>query len=153
LSISARFVTHYKQIQERQGMAMKPIQSSLPGTRGTFGYFREALQPAFTLANWDYERGFFDRKLDEQGMVYLRLPVKVLQGELDSADAWLELGTPFVLKHVYQKDVEEDIGPYAPVASAVMNQFQEPVDKDANIEARWIRKAEAIVKEVENRLA
>lgn len=131
---------------------MKTIPSSLTGTRGTFGYIREALQPDFTLANWDYEHGYFDRKLDDRGMVYLRLPVKVLQGELDSADAWLEMGTPFVLKHVYQTGVEEDIGYLEPVASAMMNQFQEPMDKDADLEQKWINKAQAIVKELERRL-
>lgn len=132
---------------------MKTIHSSLPGTRGTFGYFREMLQPHFTLANWDYEQGFFDRALDEQNTVYLRLPIKVLQGELDSADAWVELGTPYVLRHLYRTGMEEDVGYVMPVASAMMNQFQEPIDKDADVDARWMRKAEAIVKEMENRLA
>ncbi|RNB60285.1 YugN family protein [Brevibacillus gelatini] len=130
---------------------MKKIQSSLPGTKATFGYFRESLEPHFTLANWDYEHGYFDRSLDDKNTVYLRIPVKVLQGELDSPDAWLELGEPFVLRHVYNTGVEEEIGYYAPVASAVMNQFQEPLDKDAEIDPRWIRKAEAIVKELESR--
>ncbi|GED29871.1 MULTISPECIES: YugN family protein [Brevibacillus] len=132
---------------------MKSIQSSLPGTRGTFGFFREALGPNFTLANWDYEQGYFDQALDDQNMVYLRLPIKVLQGELDSADAWVELGTPFVLRHVYQTGVEQDIGYYEPLASSAMNQFQEPLDKDAKVSSRWIHQAEAIVRELENRLA
>ncbi|MFS0556199.1 YugN-like family protein [Brevibacillus sp. 179-C9.3 HS] len=132
---------------------MKQINSSLPGTRATFGYFREALQPHFTLSNWDYEQGYFDRALDDKNMVFLRLPVKVLQGELDSPDAWLEMGQPFVIRHVYQTGVEEDIGYMEPLASGLVNQFQEPVDKDAQIDSRWIRKAEAVVKELENRLA
>ncbi|QQE73877.1 hypothetical protein KDJ56_18695 [Brevibacillus composti] len=131
---------------------MKTIQSSLAGTRGTYGYFREALEPdGFTLANWDYDQGYLDKKLDDQGMVYLRIPVQVQEGELDAADAWLEMGTPFVLKHVYQRDVEEDIGYYSAVASAVMNQFQEPVDKDDAVEDHWVRKAEAIVRDLEIR--
>jgi len=58
-----------------------------------------------------------------------------------------------VLKHVYQTGVEEDIGYYSPVASAAMNQFQEPVDKDAPVEQVWMRKAEAIVRELEKRFA
>lgn len=132
---------------------MKSIQSSLPGTRGTFGFFREALGPNFSLANWDYEQGYFDQALDDQNMVYLRLPIKVLQGELDSADAWVELGTPFVLRHVYQTGVEQDIGFYEPLASSAMNQFQEPLDKDAKVSSRCVHQAEAIVRELENRLA
>ena len=122
--------------------------SSLPGTRGTYGYIQGALQPDFSLANWDYEHGYFDCMLDEQGMVYLRLPVKVLQGELDSPDAWLEMGTPFVIKHVYQTGVEQDLV-NASVASAMVNQFQEPVDKDAEVEDRWMKQAEQVVKHVE----
>ncbi len=154
LSTTAPFVAHYRLESGKAGMEMQPIDSSLTGTRGTFGYFRESLEPnGFTLANWDYHRGFFDRKLDDQGMVYLRLPVTVKEGELDSPDAWLELGTPFVLKHVYQTGVEEDIGYYVPVASAAMNQFQEPADKDAPVEQVWMRKAEAIVRELEKRFA
>jgi len=128
---------------------MREIQnSSLPGTRGTYGYFQGALQPDFTLANWDYEHGYFDCMLDEQGMVYLRLPVKVLQGELDSPDAWLEMGTPFVIKHVYQTGVEQDLV-NASVATALVNQFQEPVDKDAQVEDRWMKQAEEVVNHVE----
>ncbi|USG64867.1 YugN-like family protein [Brevibacillus ruminantium] len=131
---------------------MKTIQSSLEGTRATYGYFRESLEPdGFTLSNWDYNGGFLDKKLDDEGMVYLRIPVQVQEGELDGADAWLEMGTPFVLKHVYQQDVEEDIGYISAVGSAAMNQFQEPVDKDGEVEDYWLRKAEAIIRDLENR--
>lgn len=133
---------------------MQTIQSSLPGTRGTYGFFREALEPdGFTLANWDYNAGYLDKKLDEAGMVFLRIPVRVQEGELDSEDAWLELGTPFVLKHVYREGIESDVGYYSAVASAAMNQFQEPVDKDAAVDEHWMRKAEAMVRELERRFA
>lgn len=133
---------------------LKEIQgSNLPGTRATFGYFQESLQPDFVLANWDYEHGYFDKQLDDQGFVYLRIPVKVLQGELDSPDAWLEMGVPFVLKHVYRTGVENNIGYVEPVISAAMNQFQEPLDKDGQIEERWIKQAERIVRELDRRFA
>jgi hypothetical protein len=130
---------------------MQQIHSSLTGVRGTYGYLRDSLAPdGFTLANWDYKEGFFDRQLDEKGMVYLRLPVKALEGDLDSLEAWLEIGTPFVLKHVYQTGVEEDIGYYT-AAAPLMNQFQEPLEKDAPIEQEWVKKAEAIVRQLEER--
>ncbi|WP_421617014.1 YugN family protein [Brevibacillus sp. TJ4] len=133
---------------------MKEIHdSNLPGTRGTFGFFQEALAPDFVLSNWDYEAGYFDRQLDDQGMVYLRIPVKVLQGELDSLDAWLEMGVPFVIKHVYRTGIENHIGYIEPVISAAMNQFQEPVDKDAEIEERWIQQARQVVQELDRRFA
>ena len=134
-----------------RGSDLQEIQgTSLPGTRATYGYFREALEPnGFVLANWDYERGYLDKQLDDQGMVFLRIPVKVLQGELDSSDAWLEMGVPFVIKHVYQTGVETNTGYVEPLASSLMNQFQEPVDKDAPIEERWVQQAEQIVRQLE----
>ena len=130
---------------------MKEIQgSSLPGTRATYDYFRETLEPnGFVLANWDYEHGYLDKQLDDQGMVFLRIPVKVLQGELDSPDAWLEMGVPFVLKHVYRTGVEMNTGYVEPLVSSLMNQFQEPLDKDDEVEERWIQQAELIVRQLE----
>jgi hypothetical protein len=133
---------------------MQPIHSSLTGKQGTFGYFRDSLAPdGFTLANWDYRKGYLDRQLDDKAMVFLRLPLEVREGELDNPDALLELGTPFVLKHVYQTGVEENIGYTNPVTSPLMNQFQEPIDKDAPVDQAWIEKAKSIVRELEERFA
>ncbi|MFY0546170.1 YugN family protein [Brevibacillus sp. H7] len=132
---------------------MQPIHSSLTGKQGTYEYYREALAPdGFTLANWDYQNGYLDRQLDDKAMVFLRLPIEVRQGELDRPDSLIEFGTPFVLKHVYQTGVEENIGYSAtPATAPLMNQFQEPINKDAPIESVWIEKAEAIVRELEQR--
>lgn len=133
---------------------MQPIHSSLTGKRGTLDYFRDALAPeGFTLANWDYHRGYLDCQLDDKAVVFLRLPVEVLEGELDNSDAFLELGTPFVLKHVYQTGVEENIGYINPVTTPLLNQFQEPVNKDAPVEQTWIDKATTIVRRLEERFA
>jgi hypothetical protein len=133
---------------------MQPIHSSLTGKQGTFGYFRDSLAPdGFTLANWDYRKGYLDRQLDDKAMVFLRLPVEVREGELDNPESLLELGTPFVLKHVYQTGVEENIGYTNPVTSPLMNQFQEPIDKDAPVDQAWIEKAKSIVRELEERFA
>ncbi len=132
---------------------MQPIHSSLTGKLGTYGYFRDSLAPdGFTLANWDYRKGYLDRQLDDKAMVFLRLPVDVKEGELDNPEALLELGTPFVLKHVYQTGVEENIGYSAtPAAAPLMNQFQEPINKDAPLDRSWVEKAEAIVRDLEQR--
>lgn len=136
---------------------MKTIQSSLRGIQGTFGQIRDSLaQDDFTLANWEYDGGYFDRKLDEhgQGMVFLRLPFDVMHGRLDDTDARIEFGTPFVLKHVYETGLDDDIG-YAtgPLVAPVANQFQEPVDKDAGVDERWVRQAGEILRLVEKRFA
>jgi hypothetical protein len=134
---------------------MQSIESRLAGVQGTFGTIRENLAPdGFSLANWDYQWGFFDRKLDEQGMVYLRLPFEVVQGKLDNAEARIQFGTPFVLKHVYQTGIEEHIGyTSGPLVAPLVNQFQEPVDKDAPVEEQWMKQAETIVRQLEKRFA
>ncbi|GAA4727049.1 hypothetical protein GCM10023228_37830 [Brevibacillus fulvus] len=134
---------------------MQTIESRLNGVEGTLGVILETLAPeGFTLANWDYTKGYLDCKLDEKGMVFLRLPIKVEEGMLDNEDALIKLGTPFVLKHVYRDGLETEIG-YdigAPVA-ALVNQFQQPADKDAPVEQKWIDKAQELLCKVEQMLA
>lgn len=132
---------------------MQQIESSLKGKEGVYGEIRDILEPeGFSLANWNYQQGYLDRKLDDKGMVYLRLPIRVEEGMLDNTDALLQFGTPFVLKHVYQTGTEENVGYYlGPNASALVNQFQEPVDKDAPVEEEWIHTATQVVREVEKR--
>ncbi len=133
---------------------MHRIPSRLEGKQGTYGDLREQLVPeGFVLANWEYDGGYFDRKLDEAGMVFLRLPITVREGELDSPDARVEFGQPFVLKHVYQTENDPDIGYIdSRVISPLINQFQEPVDKDAPVDSRWAAKAEEIVRGLEQRI-
>lgn len=130
---------------------MQPITSTLEGKQGTYGDLREQLSPeGFSLANWEYDGGYFDRKLDESGMVFLRIPVVVREGELDNTDALLEVGQPFVLKHVYQTGNDPDTGYMSShFIQPLINQFQEPVEKDAPIEGNWVNNAEDIVRRLE----
>ncbi len=131
---------------------MQPIASSLEGRESTFGQVRQALAPeGFTLANWEYDRGFFDKQLDDKAMVYLRLPFEVTEGELDNAEARIRFGTPFVLKHVYQTGNDPTIGYFASQTVApLVNQFQEPVDKDAPVDPFWAEQAKRVVRRVES---
>ncbi len=136
---------------------MKTIQSSLTGVQGAFGQIRDSLaRHEFTLANWEYDGGYFDRKLDEneQGMIFLRLPIEVMYGNLDEADARIKIGTPFVLKHVYETGIDEDIGYVTgPLVAPVVNQFQEPVYKDAAVDEKWVQQATEILRRIEQQLA
>lgn len=130
---------------------MHIINSTIAGKQAVFGDIRSRLDRFdFVLANWDYDRGFFDRQLDDKSMVFVRIPFEVREGELDNVDARIEFGTPFVLKHVYQTGVEEEIGYNAShVVSPLLNQFQEPIDKDAPVEESWVRQGEEIVRALE----
>ncbi len=133
---------------------MRQIQSSLTGRQGIFDTLRERLRDdEFTLSNWEYHSGFFDKVLNEEATVFLRLPIQTVSGQLDDPDCIVIFGVPFVLKHVYEFGVDTDIGYAAgPLMSASLNQFQEPDDKDAEVEDYWVQEAEEIVRSLEFRL-
>jgi hypothetical protein len=106
----------------------------------------------FTLGgNWDYDHGYFDRYLDEAHMVWLRIPFEVTSGIMDgisdNSDAVVKLGTPFILKHIYNEGLDSEAVPN--VYGSLINQFQEPADKDADVEPHWIEQAKLILNEVE----
>lgn len=133
---------------------MRKIPSSLAGKQGIFDQLREVLgEDQFTLSNWEYEYGYFDKQLDLKSMVFLRLPIETVSGELDDPAAVVQFGNPFVLKHVYQTGNDPDIG-YAsgPALAASFNQFQEPQDKDAEVEDEYVEMAKQIVRRLEQKL-
>jgi hypothetical protein len=108
----------------------------------------------FTLGgNWDYDHGYFDRYLDEAHQVWLRIPFQVTSGTMDGitddSDAVVKLGTPFVLNHIYNEGLDPEAVPN--VYGSLINQFQEPLDKDATVETHWVKQAEHILQEIEQR--
>jgi hypothetical protein len=133
---------------------LKPLQSTIENKEEAFDSVRNYLHGyEFTLGgNWDYEHGSFDRHLDEAHKVWLRIPFQVTQGVLDGdtddTDAMIQIGTPFVLKHVYNEGLDKEAHVHAS-AGSLIDQFQEPVDKDAPVEEQWVSKAERLLKEVE----
>jgi hypothetical protein len=106
----------------------------------------------FTLGgNWDYDHGYFDRYLDDAHKVWLRIPFEVTSGTMDGitdeSDAIVKLGTPFVLKHIYNEGLDPEAVPN--VYGSLINQFQEPIDNDADVEIHWVEQAKRILQEVE----
>lgn len=134
---------------------MLPLKSALENQVERFDRVREVLTGCnFTVGgNWDYDHGYFDRSLDDADKVWLRLPFRVVDGNLDPdvdlSDATVELGSPFVLRHLYNEGVDKqaDSGAF----SGLVNQFQEPIDEDATLEKEWIDKAHSVLNEVEQR--
>jgi hypothetical protein len=132
---------------------MKPLESKLERVQESFDKVRAELsRHDFTLGgNWDYDHGYFDRNLDEAQKVWLRIPFEVItgriEGDTEATDAVVQIGTPFVLKHRYN----ERLDPEAPVETVggLVNQFQSPVEPDAELEDRWIQQASALLKEIE----
>ncbi|TXK85595.1 YugN family protein [Paenibacillus sp. N3.4] len=132
---------------------MKPITSSLEQVQESFDKVRDQLHEFnFSLGgNWEYDHGFFDRNLDEANKVWLRIPFHVITGRIDgdteATDAIVQVGTPFVLKHVYNEGL--DYAAEAETYGALIDQFQTPLDPDAEIENKWVQEAAGVLKKVE----
>lgn len=133
---------------------MRPLSSTLENYVGEYDRMKDVLQQhQFTLGgNWDYDHGCYDRYLDEAHQVWLRIPFVVIAGTLDGENTanphtTVSIGTPFVLKHVYNEGLDNEVQPR--VYAAVLDQFQEPVDKDATVEDHWVNEAQSILGHVE----
>lgn len=132
---------------------MKTISSSLEQVKESFDSVRDHLHEFdFTLGgNWDYDHGYFDRFLDEAHKVWLRIPFQVvtgrIEGDTEATDAIVEVGTPFVLKHVYNEGLDQEAE--AETYGAMIDQFQAPLDPDAQVEDKWVKEAAGLLKKVE----
>jgi hypothetical protein len=134
---------------------MKALTSKLEQVQESFDSVRAHLiDHEFTLGgNWDYDHGYFDRYLDEAHTVWLRIPFQVvtgrLEGDTEATDALVRIGTPFILKHLYNDGLQPDAR--AATYGALVDQFQTPVDSDAEVEDKWIRQASGVLNEVERK--
>jgi hypothetical protein len=132
------------------------LETDIEGVQMTFGEARKELKKYGLVigGNWDYDRGIFDGNMHREGgeTIYLRLPFKVLKGELDRKDAWIEFEQPFVIKHVVNLGLDHDSS--ALLASTGFSQFQEPLDKDGYIhdKSKWQEFGEEAIGDILNKL-
>lgn len=100
--------------------------------------------------NWEYDHAFFDYKLesDDEKYVYLRIPVSTEIGNLDEAGAQVRIGKPLVLAHRFESGIDHD----GPQRAGMLNQFQTPEEKDADVDEIYIEQAKEIIKQVEQAL-
>lgn len=96
--------------------------------------------------NWDYDHGFFDYKIDDEGSyLFLRVPFTAIDKQLDERGVVVQLGQPFLLSHLYNKGLDDHVADPNPL----VNQFSEPVDKDAEFPQRWVLTGQKLVAELE----
>ncbi|MDQ8738409.1 YugN family protein [Paenibacillus sp. LHD-38] len=132
---------------------MIPISSVLESREQHFLETKELLETQrFTLGgNWEYDRGSFDRSLDEGHKVWLRIPFEVVAGHIDVSEAdneaTIKLGTPYVLKHLYREGNDPEAS--VRVVGALFDQFQAPADPDAHVDPKWIDRAKEALHDVE----
>lgn len=135
---------------------MIPISSSIESQEKKFTEIQELLKESqFTLGgNWDYGGGSFDRALDDENKVWLRIPFEVIDGNMDSElsenNAQIRFGGPFVLKHLYNEGNDPEAS--VRVVGAMFDQFQAPVDPDADVEPRWVERGREVMRQVEQRI-
>lgn len=134
------------------------LETDIAGEQMEFGDARNLLKDhGFTLGgNWEYHYGYFDgiiHREHEQGeTIYIRIPFKVIKGELDHHRALIEFEQAFVIKHVVNVGLDRDANSLLDATG--FSQFQKPLDKDAHISNKnmFVEFGEEAVGDILNRL-
>ncbi|PEB50548.1 hypothetical protein CON65_14375 [Bacillus pseudomycoides] len=130
------------------------IQSDLEGRTYALFQLEETLKPlGYSIGgNWEYDNGCFDYKVDEDdGYQFLRVPFTAVEGELDRPGVVVRIETPYLLSHVYQDELDDQVNTLAAGTSG-LDQFAEPQDADGDIKRKYIDIGKALVKELEKHL-
>ncbi|MFG6148188.1 YugN family protein [Halobacillus sp. B23F22_1] len=134
---------------------MLTLESDLTNKFFVYHEMEQALGPiGFKLSdNWDYDHGYFDYKIDDQeGYLFLRLPVEVMGGFMDPPDesTMVKVKNPFLLYHQYQDSLDDHVreGNFR----ASFDQFQEPKNKDAEFPQEFVDAGREVLKEAEQAL-
>ncbi|KFN01549.1 hypothetical protein D0U04_11260 [Bacillus clarus] len=133
---------------------MIPIQSNLEGCTYALFKLEEVLKPlGYSVGgNWDYDKGCFDYKIDEEdGYQFLRVPFKAVEGELDVPGVVVRLETPYILSHVYQDELDDEVNTLATGTSG-LDQFAEPKDPDGVVKRKYVDIGKVLVQELEQHL-
>ena len=133
---------------------MYPLKSKLENEIFTLNSIEGKLKNhGFVIGqNWDYDHGSFDLLMeDNHGYQYLRLPFNVTSGSLDMNGAVIQFETPFLLTHVYNEGLDDNVGYEGNVTSS-LNQFSEPIEKDAKVPKKYQIKGIEILKKIEEEL-
>ncbi|PFD40082.1 hypothetical protein CN285_15325 [Bacillus cereus] len=131
-------------------MDLIPIQSNLVGRTYALYKLEEVMKPlGYSIGgNWDYDKGCFDYKIDEEdGYQFLRVPFTAVDGELDVPGVVVRLETPYIISHVYQDELDNEVNTLA--AGTSLNQFAEPKDPDGDVKRKYIDIGKVLVQELE----
>ncbi|SDB88565.1 YugN-like family protein [Shouchella lonarensis] len=135
ITIDSKIEGHELQLQELERL-LSPLGYSLGG-------------------NWDYDHGCYDYKVsDEDGYTFLRIPFSAVNGEIGDRNAVVKIGKPYLLHHVYQagNDEQADGGVVPATMAGAFNQFQAPVDRDADVDPKYAQVTQNLVAELEQTL-
>ncbi|EGK06754.1 YugN family protein [Kroppenstedtia eburnea] len=135
---------------------MIPLQSTIENLKGSFIQLDRLFnEKGFVLGGgYEYDHGYYDKALDweenKEHQAYLRIPVTATDGSIGTRKATLQIGKPFILKHVYQTKSDDQAS--AGLISASFDQFAEPEDPDDHVESKWIQRGQSELEQLENHL-
>lgn len=142
-------------VRERM-IEMITLQSAVEGKQFKLKELEDKLKPlGYAIGGgWEYDHGCFDYKIDEEGgYTFLRLPFKAVDGELDQRGVTVRLGTPFVLNHVFKEELDDNPDVFNGLVgmnlNSSINQFSEPVDKDGEVDPKYMPTAQSLIQELE----
>ncbi|TLS38889.1 YugN-like family protein [Pseudalkalibacillus caeni] len=133
---------------------MIPLESTVEGKQLELSVMEEELRNlGFSYGgNWEWDHGYFDYKIDdEDGYLFLRVPIEAVKMQLDQDGAVVKIGQPFLLAHIYQEGLDDHVHTWQWTGS--IDQFSEPVDKDADIDDKWLDVGEKHLKRMEDALS
>ncbi|MCY8839597.1 YugN-like family protein [Bacillus atrophaeus] len=130
---------------------MITIPSAIEGESFSLHDLEQIMKPlGYVISGgWEYDHCFFDYKIDDKdGYLFLRVPAEAKQGQLDESGAAVRMGTPFLLRHVYQAELDDHAG--SGQFQSMFNQFSEPERRDADIDQAYMDIGISLVKELED---
>lgn len=131
------------------------FESRIEGKKTEFGYIRDIFESfgCSFCSNFEYHEGKFDSILNRKDgeTIYLRMPFRVIDGELDHYSAYIQFERPFVIKHVVNLGLDYDENSLLTVTGG-LSQFQDPIDKDGQIrdKNRWVKAGEEKIEKMLN---
>ncbi|TWI52953.1 YugN-like protein [Halalkalibacter nanhaiisediminis] len=133
---------------------MHRLSSAVIGKQFKLKELEDKLKPlGYSIGGgWEYDHGYFDYKIDEDvGYTFLRLPFQAVDGELDQRGVTVQLGQPYLLNHKFNRGLDDNVEPTEGIVpmNSLVNQFQDPVDKDATIDEKYLPTAHSLIRELE----
>ncbi|UOY90943.1 YugN-like family protein [Ectobacillus sp. JY-23] len=133
---------------------MIALESKLEGQTYQLYKLEQILKPlGYDIGgNWDYETGSFDYKIDDkEGYQFLRLPFEAVSGQLDAKGTMVRIGTPYLLSHVYQENLDDNVNTFT-AGFTSLDQFSEPKDPDGKVDEKYVDVGKALLRELEDAL-
>ncbi|MDK8183115.1 YugN family protein [Paenibacillus sp. UMB4589-SE434] len=134
---------------------MREIDSLISGRQYRYDGIKEVLESCGYAVggNWNYEGGSFDKAVETHQDVVVRIPFLAIDGHFDAEsdnETIIELRSPLVLKHVVQRGND----PHAEMhlMGAMIDQFQTPVQPDAEVSDEEWKAGRQLIQQIEYKL-